>query len=103
MSSIPIDPLMHICPQCGRCNHCVCVNQKEILHINLNERYDECHICGDVAANCGIPMYEDMVLPNDWSGEWYGQPACQQCFELQETITKWLPMSAYDFVKIRGR
>lgn len=70
--------------------------------IDLNYREDECHICGNVAGNCGIPMYEDIVLPNDWDGEWCCQPACQQCFVLQELITAWLPMATHDFAKIRG-
>ncbi len=76
---------------------------KDCCYVNLNYREDRCCICGMLTSTRqGVPMYEDIVLPNDWDGEWYGRTACLPCFELQGEITKWLPMTAHEFVKIRG-
>ena len=64
-------------------------NKPKITVINLNKHYYECSVCGEsTTSEYGIPMYEDIVLPNNWSGEWFGQPACQRCFELQNKLTK---------------
>jgi hypothetical protein len=67
----------------------ITIDKPKIFIINLNEHHSECSICGDLTTpKCGIPMYEDMVLPDDWSGEWFGQPACRRCFELQNKLTQ---------------
>ncbi len=55
--------------------------------IDMVDRYVDCIICGECTDNKqGIPTYEDLVVPNDWNGEWFGQPACQNCFEAQATV-----------------
>ncbi len=59
-----------------------------VLVINLNERWADCVVCQEPSFDCGIPMYEDIILPNDWTGEWFGQPACPQCFRLQSLLNK---------------
>lgn len=60
-----------------------------MLVIDLNYRATECYICGEsTSPEYGIPMYEDVVLPNDWTEEWFGQPACSLCFEAQNKLTK---------------
>ncbi len=60
-----------------------------MLVINLNEAYIDCRVCG-AAYPCryGIPMYEDLVLHNDYEGEWAGQPACRTSYEAQCKLSK---------------
>lgn len=68
--------------------------------INLQYLEVQCFVCGDsTSMTQSIPVYEDIVLPNDWSGEWFGQPACSQCFEAQNVITK--PVCKNDLRKNR--
>lgn len=55
----------------------------------------ECAVCGADSHRSGIPMYEDLVLPNDWSGEWGGRPACERCRIAQEEITE--PVTLAEF------
>lgn len=56
----------------------------------LNQDWDECCICGcDVAIaprgpNYGIPMYEGIPVPVEWTGEWGGFTACKMCFDRYE-------------------
>ena len=63
--------------------------------IDLWPIVEECRICGDTSYRSGIPMYEGMVLPNDWVGEWGGQPACERCRLAQEALT--LPIELHEF------
>lgn len=67
------------------------------LTIDLDYIVAECVICGDVSDRMGIPVYEDLVLPNDWPGEHGGAPACERCMKLQWTLTK--PMTFFQFRK----
>jgi len=55
----------------------------------------ECVVCGAPSHKSGIPMYEGMVLPNDWDGEWGGQPACDRCRQIQGAITVPMEMGAF--------
>lgn len=49
---------------------------------------DGCWVCGGEAdRTLGIPVYEDMVLPNDWPGEWFGVDACRGCFARQLSLS----------------
>lgn len=49
----------------------------------------ECWACGVhlVGPEHAIPIWEDLVLPNEWSGEWGGVPACLRCFEAQGVLS----------------
>jgi len=74
----------------------------EAVIINLSEPVSNCAICESIVPlRYGIPMYEDMILPNDWEEEWAGQTVCRRCFEAQEKITK--SMSKRDFRKMMGK
>lgn len=64
------------------------------LIIDLHPITAECVVCGDVSHKQGIPMHEDIVLPNDWGGEWGGQPACPRCFSIQEQLTRPISLAA---------
>lgn len=48
-----------------------------------------CFICGVDLLGCrqGVPVYEDVILPNSWEGEWSGADACPECFAAQQGIT----------------
>lgn len=64
-------------------------NKPEMLIINLNKHYVDCYVCSKpTIPKYGIPMYEDIVLPNDWDGEWFGQTVCRRCFSIQEQLKK---------------
>ena len=66
--------------------------------IELFPRESECFACGTllVGARLGIPVYEDLVLPNDWTGEWFGHDACARCYEAQQSVTQ--PTRCVDFL-----
>lgn len=55
----------------------------EIIELWPAGAASECIVCGDDSGRCGIPVYEDLVLPNWWPGEWGGAPACYRCQEFQ--------------------
>ncbi len=94
--------ILHQCPTCGAKENEPCRTPKGRrknnthdtrpfgLIINMNEHPGvECRVCGDITTpDHGVPMYEDTLLPNDWPGEWFGQPACLRCFEIQSKLTK---------------
>lgn len=52
------------------------------LVIDLSPRESECIVCGRYLVNCkrGLAMYEGCVVPDDWTGDWGGFDACQECF-----------------------
>lgn len=55
---------------------------RDVLSIRLYEPMVECRLCGAEAPHSwGVPMYEGNLLSNDFQGEWFGAPACKQCFE----------------------
>lgn len=56
---------------------------------------EDCFICGDVSIKKGIPMYEDIILHNDYDGEWGGRPACDRCFEIQSLIREPITMAEF--------
>lgn len=69
----------------------------ERMVLNMQSLPADCWACGENASGrqCGIPVYEDMILPNDWQGEWGGAPACRECFLLQSTLIE--PMARAKF------
>ncbi len=64
-----------------------------MLVIDLSPRRSECAVCGTYlevpssGGGLGVPMYEGLVLPNDWDGEWGGFDACRRCYEWQGGLT----------------
>jgi len=68
-----------------------------VLVIDLNPVQEYCWACGEfvIPLRHGIPTYEDVVLPNDWEGEWGGSPACPRCFDLQELLREPMPLSQF--------
>lgn len=65
-----------------------CYRCAPVIVINMWEPCGDCVVCGEVSFRSGIPMYEDMVLHNDYEGEWGGQPACDRCREFQGLLTE---------------
>ena len=56
-----------------------------------------CHLCGrDCDGRLGLPMYEDLVLPNDWPGEWAGFPVCRPCFDANDNPSEPRPPRVAD-------
>jgi hypothetical protein len=59
-----------------------------VLVIDLSQEVGTCAICGDETdGRGGVPMYEDLVLPDDWQGEWGGFDACEACRDVQRLLT----------------
>lgn len=67
----------------------------ESLIINLFPRETECIVCEAPLSDCrqGVPVYEDLLLPNEWTGDWGGFDACQRCFEIQGKLTEPTPLA----------
>jgi len=57
-----------------------------ITVIDLSPRESECCICGKHlwGSETGIAMYEGCAVPHDWTGDWGGFDACQECFDRHE-------------------
>jgi hypothetical protein len=65
----------------------------DVQYINLEPVFpptDECRIC-DVEVvllffgqNYAIAMYEDKVVPDEWTGDWGGFTCCKECFDKNE-------------------
>ncbi len=75
----------------------------DVLTISMQALPADCWACGSPEAtgsNFGIPIYEDLVLHNDYEGEWGGAPACPRCFEIQNKLTE--PMLRHEFIKLAG-
>lgn len=83
----------------------------DLVQICLYPRESECYSCGVDLTDCkrGIPCYEDHALPDDWEGgdgvswpadfgrEWGGFDVCNQCADIQSTITE--PMHLEDMAR----
>lgn len=56
----------------------------------------ECHVCCVPGQNLqGIPIYEGVVLHNDYEGEWGGVPACKDCYQRQQLLTSPVELSEF--------
>lgn len=61
----------------------------QMLVVDIDYREYKCHLCNSpTCGKFGVPMYEDMVLPNNCAGKWFGQTACETCFLAQNKIRK---------------
>lgn len=57
----------------------------EYLQINMQDHWTECTVCGaDTPAEWGLPVWNGMIVANDWPGEWGGVPACESCWAKHE-------------------
>lgn len=74
-----------------------------VIDLNFNRRL-ECHICNSpTSGKFGVPMYEDMVLPNNWLGEWFGQTVCEVCFLAQNKLQKPINQNKFAMLLVRKR
>lgn len=57
-----------------------------MLCVNLTPRFSNCYICGkELIGPCkGVPIYEGCLVPIDWTKEWGGVDACDQCYDHYE-------------------
>lgn len=56
-----------------------------VLEIEMNRSMRPelpCYVCGTNCsdANCGIPTFNGDVVSNDWRGEWFSKPVCENCW-----------------------
>lgn len=64
--------------------------------IDLSPHEVSCVVCGVITDDShGIPMYEDLVLPDDWTGEWFGQPACRRCHAAQSRLSNFMSIRLF--------
>ena len=64
--------------------------------IQLDARIAVCHVCeAESPPHWGIPIFEGMVLPNDWTGDWGGVDACTQCWTRQGALTAPMTLQAF--------
>jgi hypothetical protein len=55
----------------------------DITIIRLDEPTADCWVCGEETfLDYGLAVYEDLILPNDWPGEWFGATVCPRCYAL---------------------
>jgi hypothetical protein len=53
----------------------------DVVVINLTPHGIDCHVCDEEDnAGHGIPIYEDVIVPDDYTGEWGGVPVCLRCY-----------------------
>lgn len=57
------------------------VQDAPVTVIYLHPPEADCWIC-DERCLCqqGVARYEDMIVPDDYEGEWGGAPVCLTCF-----------------------
>lgn len=67
-----------------------------ITIIRLDEPTADCWVCGkETYLDFGLAVYEDLILPNDWNGEWFGATVCRNCYELfNDKVVQPLPLRA---------
>lgn len=70
----------------------------KMLVVDFQSHTAPCIMCDrETPKRLGIPMWNGMVLPNDWAGDWVGFTACPRCFYEQHQLTR--PMEVCDFMK----
>lgn len=74
-----------------------------ILVIDLWPIVCECTLCGaETGDKFGIAVYEDVIVPDDYKGEWGGSPVCARCFYLTRGYQEQHPGEMVSFGTIRG-
>jgi hypothetical protein len=75
-----------------------------ILLIELWPAWTECTICGEECLHrYGLAIYEDLVVPDHYEGEWGGAPACLACYELASEMQSERPGQFLTFTEIKAR
>ena len=69
--------------------------QENVEVIDLGVPWADCWVCGEPSLKQGIPVYEDLILHNDYKGEWGGVPACPRCHAVQQLLTE--PIYRHEF------
>lgn len=60
-------------------------NRPNVEIINLSQHWCDCHICGaPTIVAWGVPVWNGMIVANDWPGEWGGVSVCHSCFTRHE-------------------
>jgi len=58
------------------------LNTDRITVIELWPATDNCCVCDEeVLMRYGLAMYEDLLVPDGWQGEWGGFTACRRCYD----------------------
>lgn len=67
-----------------------------ITIIDMWEPTADCFVCGqETYLDFGLAVYEDEILPNNWTGEWFGATVCPRCYELfNDKVAAPLPIYA---------
>jgi len=48
---------------------------------------EKCCVCGkemDEVSGYSLPMYEGVVVPDDYEGDWAGFECCYECYQKHE-------------------
>jgi hypothetical protein len=74
----------------------------KILLLELWPAQTNCVICGtDCGLEFGLAIYEDLIVPNNYTGEWGGAPACRPCFEQAAALQKDRPRVFISFSEVK--
>jgi hypothetical protein len=74
----------------------------KILLLELWPARTNCVICGtECGLEYGLAVYEDLIVPDDYRGEWGGAPACRRCFDLAAEIQKQRPGQFVSFSEVK--
>lgn len=70
--------------------------------IELWPHWTECTICGaDCLLEFGLAIYEDLIVPDHYEGEWGGAPACKKCFDHSRELQAARPGDFITFQEVR--
>lgn len=78
-----------------------------ITVIDMNIIPCQCGIC-DVqweearsAPMFGVARYEDLIVPDNYQGEWGGMQVCKQCFDAERALHEINPNMWFSFQDVR--
>lgn len=62
----------------------------KVLVIDLSAPDGGCIVCGAYLGrpHYAVPMYEGLVLPNEWPEEGAGYDACERCYQAQGKLSE---------------
>lgn len=73
-----------------------------ILVIDLWPVVCDCTICGaETSDKFGIAVYEDVIVPDNYEGEWGGAPVCARCFYITRGMQEQNPGKALTFAQVK--
>jgi len=82
---------------------------QKFLIIDLQPFEVDCRICEQTFAvprhlpSYGIPLYEDLIVPDDYQGEWGGAPVCKGCYDTVRTMQTSQPGTFVAVHQVRQR